>query len=136
MTIEAWAPGEMLGPPIPAHQAALQDGGCAWLTEAFRATGALGGDNRVVRITEFAERLGGGTGRKLLLSVEYERPAPELPTALFAKFSRDPDDEVRDSLRHQMESEVRFALLSRTPGFPVARGLRPWQAPTGSYGPA
>jgi hypothetical protein len=115
-----WAPGEMLGPPIPAHAEALRAGGPAWLTKAFRATGALASDNRVMRITEAEERLGGGTGRKLALAVEYERPQPGLPDVLFVKFSRDPDDAVRDSLRHQMEPEVRFALLSRAPGFPVA----------------
>jgi hypothetical protein len=114
-----WAPGEMLGPPIPAHAEALRAGGPAWLTEAFRATGALASDNRVTRITEAEERLGGGTGRKLALAVEYDRPQPGLPDVLFVKFSRDPDDAVRDSLRHQMESEVRFALLSRAPGFPI-----------------
>jgi hypothetical protein len=115
-----WAPGEMLGPPIPAHAEALRAGGPDWLTEAFRATGALAPDNRVTRITEAEERLGGGTGRKLALAVAYERPQPGLPDVLFVKFSRDPDDAVRDSLRHQMEPEVRFALLSRAPGFPVA----------------
>jgi hypothetical protein len=105
---------------IPAHAEALREGGVAWLTEAFRAAGALSPDNRVVRITEFEARLGGGTGRKLLLGVEYERPASDLPGELFVKFSRDPDDAVRDSLKHQMDAEVRLALLSRDPGFPVA----------------
>lgn len=120
MTLDPWAPGRQLSVRIPAQAEALREGGVAWLTEAFRAAGALAADNRVARITQFAERLGGGTGRKLLLGVDYERPAPGLPTELFVKFSRDPDDEVRDSLKYQMDAEVRLALLSRQPGFPVA----------------
>jgi hypothetical protein len=120
MTIEDWAPGDRLSPPIPATREALEAGGAAWLTEAFRASGALSADNRVARITQLEERAGGGTGRKLLLAVEYERGEGGLPTDLFVKLSRDPDDEIRDSLRYQMDAEVRLALLSRTPGFPVA----------------
>jgi hypothetical protein len=120
MSIAAWAPGDRLGLRIPAHAEALREGGADFLTEAFRATGALAADNRVARITRFEERLGGGTGRKLLLSVEYEAPVPDLATDLFVKFSRDPDDEIRDSLRYQMEAEVRLALLTRAPGFPIA----------------
>src|ERR1700751_3380556 len=75
-----WFPGDMLGLQVPAHAAALREGGCAYLTEAFRAAGALGGDNSVVAVTHFEEKLGGGTGRKLLLSVEYATPGP--PTDL------------------------------------------------------
>lgn len=120
-----WFPGDMLGLAVPAHAAALRDGGVAWLTDAFRAAGALGYDNRVAAITRFEERLGGGTGRKLLLSVAYAKPDPALPTDLFVKFSRDYDDDFRDSLKSQMGPEVQFALLSRAPDFPatVARCL-------------
>ncbi len=53
-----------------------------------------------------------------MLSIAYDRA--DLPTELFAKFSRDFDDVRRDQGRTQMEFEVRFALLSRTPEFPVA----------------
>jgi len=113
-----WFAGDMLGLEVPAHAAALRDGGSAWLTRAFRAAGALGDDNRVVAITQCEERLGGGTGRKLLLAVEYAHPGP--PAELFVKFSRDYDDDFRDGLRSQMEPEVLLALLSRDPGFPVA----------------
>jgi hypothetical protein len=114
-----WVRGDLLGLKIPAHAAALRDGGCDFLTEAFRAAGALPQDNRVARITQFEDCPGGSTGRKLLLAVEYETPAPDLPTQLFVKFSRDFDDPVRDRGRDQMESEVQFALMSRTPGFPI-----------------
>jgi hypothetical protein len=43
-----------------------------------------------------------------------------LHTDLFVKFSRDLDNPIRDRGRTQMEPEVRFASLSRVPGFPIA----------------
>ena len=115
-----WVVGDMLGLGIPAHSGSLRAGGEAFLTQAFRATGALEADNRVTRITRFEECPGGSTGRKLLLSVEYEKPSPGLHTDLFVKFSRDFDDEIRDRAKIQMELEVRFALLTRSPEFPIA----------------
>ena len=56
----------------------------------------------------------------MLLDVAYRDPTPELHTELFVKFSRDFDDPVRDRGRTQMESEVKFAALSLSPGFPIA----------------
>jgi hypothetical protein len=38
---------------------------------------------------------------------------------LFVKFSRDLDNPLRDRGKTQMEPEVRFASLSRVPGFPI-----------------
>jgi hypothetical protein len=110
----------MLGLPIPAHSEALRVEAESFLTDAFRASGALAADNRVVEVTRFEDWPGGSTGRKLFLSVAYERPVPGLPTELFAKFSRDFSDPVRDRARYQMDSEVRFASLSRVDGFPIA----------------
>ena len=118
MTDESWVPGDHLGFDIPAHADALRDGGPTFLTEAFRATGALASDNTVTAITELQEFRGGSTGRKAKLSVEYEHLGPS--TDLFVKFSRDFDEPERDRGRSQMEYEVRFALLSRTPEFPIA----------------
>jgi hypothetical protein len=115
-----WVQGNSLGLALPAHSAALHEGGAAFLTEAFRATGALARDNRVATITQFEECPGGSTGRKLLLSVRYATPSPSLHEDLFVKFSRDFDDALRDGARIQMEREVQFALLSRAPGFPIA----------------
>jgi len=43
-----------------------------------------------------------------------------LHTDLFVKFSRDFDNPARDRAKTQMEPEVRFASLSRAPGFPIA----------------
>jgi hypothetical protein len=120
MSVSEWVQGDRLGLQIPAHSEALRAGGALFLTEAFRASGALAADNRVTRITRFDECPGGSTGRKLLLSVAYEKPAPGLHTELFVKFSRDFDDAIRDRAKNQLEAEVRLGLLSRTPGFPIA----------------
>lgn len=113
-----WAIGDQHGLPFPADPAALLGGGESFLTNAFRASGVLG--NSVTRITAYREVAGGSTGRKVALSVEYDQPQPGLHTDLFVKFSRDFDDPVRDRGKTQMESEVRFATLSRVPRFPIA----------------
>jgi len=115
-----WVPGDISGLDIPATGAALRAGGESFLTRAFRTSGALTGDNSVSRITHFEEWRGGSTGRKALLSVAYEKPAPGLHAELFVKFSRDFDDQLRDHAKVQMESEVHFAAMSRAADFPVA----------------
>lgn len=114
-----WVVGDQYGLPIPADPATLLSGGAAFLTKAFRASGVLA-DNSVVRISDYREISGGSTGRKVVLSVEYDRAAPDLHTELFVKFSRDLDNPVRDRGKTQMEPEVRFASLSRAPEFPIA----------------
>lgn len=111
--------GDNFGLPIPADAEALLAGGTEFLTTAFRAAGGLDPGNSVTAITESAEFSEGGAGKKLLLTVAYERPGPALPERLFVKFSRNFDDEVRDSARDMMISEANFALLSRGPDFPV-----------------
>src|SRR5262249_20140671 len=104
---------------IPADSEALRIAGESFLTDAFRASGALHSNNRIVEITGFEDWPGGSTGRKLLLSVRYERAQSAGLTELFVKFSRDFTDPVRDRAGFQMESEVRFAALSRRAGFPI-----------------
>jgi hypothetical protein len=115
-----WVSGDLTALSIPAHCTALRAGGERFLTGAFRATGALAADNRVSAITRLEEWSGGSTGRKMLLSVRYATPSEQLPVDLFVKFSRDFTDPIRDRGRHQMQSEVRFALLSRSSEFPIA----------------
>jgi hypothetical protein len=105
--------------PFPADAAALRSGGAAFLTDAFRASSSLDG-NSVTRITGFREVAGGSTGRKVVLSVQYEKPQPGLDNELYVKFSRDFDNPIRDRGKTQMDPEVRFASLSRAPGFPIA----------------
>lgn len=119
MAEDKWAQGDMFGLAVPADTTTLLEGGAAFLTEAFRASGALAADNAVTRITQGEESFGGGTGSKMLLAVEYQQPDTALPTALFVKFSRNFTDPMRDRSRHMMVSEVKFAALSRTPGFPI-----------------
>ena len=97
----------------------MRGGGTRFLTDAFRAAGLLQ-DNSVARITELREVPGGSTGRKVMLAVRYDEPAPHLHTDLFVTFSRDFDNPIRDRGKTQMEPEVRFASLSRAPGFPIA----------------
>jgi hypothetical protein len=114
---EKWAPGSVSGLQVPADAEALLSGGTDFLTRAFRSSGALSPDNRVTRIVRSQGFEGGGTGKKLLLTVAYETPG--LPEELFVKFSRNFDDELWDSGRTQLASEVTFAVLSRSPDFPV-----------------
>ncbi|WP_051683855.1 hypothetical protein [Blastococcus sp. URHD0036] len=116
---DRWAPGAVSGLHVPADAEALLSGGTAFLTEAFRSSGALSGDNSVSRIVASQGFEAGGTGKKLLLTVAYEKPGPGLPEELFVKFSRNFDNELWDSGRHQLASEVAFAVLSRSPDFPV-----------------
>ena len=112
--------GGQFGLEIPADPAGLRDGGARFLTDAFRASGVLADGNAVMSVTAFCEVAGGSTGRKVALSVEYDKPQPGLHTDLFVKFSRDLDNPTRDRGKTQMEPEVRFASLSRAPGFPIA----------------
>jgi hypothetical protein len=113
------APGDATGLALPAHAEAFRAAGAAFLTEAFQAYGSLAPDNRVVGVTLFEPFAGGNSGHKLILSVEYARPEPGLHRKLFVKFSRDFADAFRDRRRHELESEVRLAALSRLPAFPV-----------------
>ena len=112
-------PGDQTGLTLPAHPDALIAGGAAYLTQAFRATGVLTSDNRVAKVVQAVDCPGGSTGRKLLLTVDYARPDATLHRQLFVKFSRDFDDPIRDRARGELASEVRLALLSRHPNFPV-----------------
>lgn len=114
-----WAVGDQYGLAFPADPAALETGGARFLTEAFLASGALR-DNTITRVTGIREVAGGSTGRKVMLSVEYTKAAPDLHTDLFVKFSRDFDDPERDRGKTQMDPEVRFAALSRAPECPIA----------------
>jgi hypothetical protein len=115
-----WVVGDMHGLAFPADPEALRSGGARFLTDAFRAAGVLVDGNAVTSVTGFREVSGGSTGRKVMLSVEYGHPAPDLHTDLFVKFSRDLDNPTRDRGKTQMEPEVRFASLSRASEFPIA----------------
>lgn len=117
---DTWVTGDHTGVRFPAHPAALCAGGPAFLTDAFRAAGVLDPHNAVVSIARCRDVPGGSTGRKMALDVTYAHPQPGLHTELFAKFSRDFDDPVRDRGRTQMAGEVAFACLAMTVELPVA----------------
>lgn len=114
-----WIEGDMFGLAMPTHPESLKAAGPQFLTEAFRRIGAIDGDNAVTRITRFEDCPRGSTGRKMLLSVEYEKPDPSLHTDLFVKFSRAFDDPLRDNQRYEMECEARFAAVSTGEDFPI-----------------
>ncbi len=114
-----WVRGDLFGLDIPAHPEALASGGPEFLTRALRTSGVLGTDNRITNITGLDEWTLGGTGVKALLSVGYAHDAPGLSRDLFVKFSRNFQDNVRDSGRYHMPPEVRLANMSRDPNFPV-----------------
>jgi hypothetical protein len=114
-----FATGDATGLPIPAHADSLLAAGPAWLTRACHAYGSLAPDNAIVAISHPAIFGGGNSGQKLQLAVDYARPEPNLPRALFVKFSRDFTDPFRDRRRLELEAEVRLAQLSRLPAFPV-----------------
>lgn len=111
--------GDATGMDIPAHADALIQAGPEFLTRAFHAFGALAADNRVERIAAVEPCAGGSTGAKLFLTLDYARDEPGVDRRLFVKFSRDFTDSRRDWQRHEMESEARFAAISRLPGFPI-----------------
>jgi len=120
MDYPAMVTGDLLGLPFPPTIERLLEQGPDFLTRAFRRSGALGEDNAVVRIVRSQEFFGGGMGRKLLLGVEYQRQESGLHTELFVKFPRDFGDPLRELFGPLMAPEVRFALLSRREGFPIA----------------
>ncbi len=114
-----WVTGDMFGLEIPGDSESLLAAGADFLTRAFHAAGSLPAARRVSRIVASEEFHGGGTGKKLLLSVAYDAPDTGLPGQLFIKFSRNYDNELWDRGRFMMVSEVNFAELSRG-DFPVA----------------
>lgn len=114
------AKGRETGLEIPADPAALEAGGAAFLTDALRAGDLLAPGECVAAVETFATFAGGNSGAKAMLDVRYDPPRPDLPTRLFAKFSRDFADPFRDRRRFELDAEVRLATLSRHPRFPVA----------------
>lgn len=115
----SWVEGETYGTAMPAAPEGLADDTADFLTRAFRASGVLADDNRVASVVSLVPLNVGGSGSKLLLRVEYSRPAPDLHTELFVKFSRNFDDPVRDAARHMLVPEIRFAQLSTGHALPI-----------------
>lgn len=110
--------GDATGLDIPAHPDALIAAGPEFLTRAFRAFGTIAPDNAVTAMVA-TPCPGGSTGKKLFLTLDYARAEPQLDRKVFAKFSRDFDDERRDWQRTEMAGEAKFAALSRGAQFPI-----------------
>jgi len=119
-TIAPLARGDATGVMMPATPAALVHDAATFLTRAMQAYGTLPPTGRVVRVNHFSEFAGGNSGRKAQFDVVYAGDAGDLPTRLFAKFSRDFEDPFRDRRRSEIEGDIRLAALSRHPAFPVA----------------
>lgn len=111
--------GDQTQVAFPTSVEALAEAGPEFLTKAFHATGALEPENRVTGITGWTEFFGGGMGRKVKIDVTYATPREGLTGRLFAKFTREFGDPLRELFSPVMEPEVRFALLSRRDDFPV-----------------
>ncbi len=118
MSHPTYVTGDHGGIAFPVSYAVLEEGGAAELTKLFHDIGAMGADNRVTDILHWKEFFGGGMGRKIAIDVAYAKDEG-LPTRLFAKFTREFGDPLRELFSPVMDPEVRFALLSRRPGFPV-----------------
>jgi hypothetical protein len=114
-----WVRGDDTRLSIPAHSEAFRAAGIDFLNQAFHAFGSLAPGNRITRIKHLETCPGGSTGHKLFLSVDYDQPSAGLHTELFVKFSRDFTSAHRDKGRFEMETEARFAAISRRADFPI-----------------
>jgi hypothetical protein len=118
-------PGGRTGLAVPAHPGAFIASGADFLTRAFRAFGAIGPDDAVRELAGVKHCPGGSTGAKLFADLRLSDGAVH---RLFVKFSRDFDDERRDSRgKWEMASEVPFQWIARARGFPIAVA-KPWFA--------
>ncbi|CAJ1386173.1 unnamed protein product [Effrenium voratum] len=97
------APGIIYMIDFPFNAELLQKMGPAWLTKAFHAAGSIPKDNKVKTLKNIKEYIGGGNCAKLIFDVEYEVPAPDLHTQLFAKI---PFPLAGNTLSDRMASSV------------------------------
>ncbi|MFT4055065.1 MAG: hypothetical protein QM681_11210 [Novosphingobium sp.] len=118
MTYPTRVTGDHTAIEFPVSYDELEQGGAAALTDLFVRLGTLSVDNSVTGVTHWREFFGGGMGRKIAIDVTYAYDEG-LPHRLFAKFTREFGDPLRELFSPVMEPEVRFALLSRRPDFPV-----------------
>mmetsp|Transcript_116168 Transcript_116168/g.339757 ORF Transcript_116168/g.339757 Transcript_116168/m.339757 type:complete len:996 (+) Transcript_116168:60-3047(+) len=88
-------PGHFSGMKFPHTSEQLEAFGPEWYTQAFHKFGTLPKDNKVTKVVS-VEQLphsgfdaAGGAGHKAFVTLEYERPDPDLHTKLFAKFPWD-----------------------------------------------
>ena len=115
-----WLRGDFLGVDIPADIDALLLGGVDFLNRAMSAAGTLEDGNAIVGIAGCEPCLGGSTGQKVILELEFSRLPEAMDRRIFVKFSRDFSDPIRDAAKTQLEAEVKLGLLSNSPDFPIA----------------
>jgi hypothetical protein len=86
------APGDHYGLAFPISPQMLVEFGAAFLTEAFRASGAMSADNEVTAIIAMKPINVPGASERALLTIAYARDESGLHTKLFVKFPpADPD---------------------------------------------
>ncbi len=112
-----WVCGDTTGRDFPSSPQVLHDQGRLFLSEILQAADWLSPAHAPIDIAHFNLVDAGSTGQKCVIQVS-DRNGATLPP-LFCKFSRAAHNQHRDAARIQMASEVRLALLSRHPAFPI-----------------
>ncbi|ANI77701.1 hypothetical protein [Sphingobium sp. EP60837] len=112
------SPGDHYGLEFPIDLAGLREAGPAFLTAAFRASGALSADNRVTQIVSLNKLDIRGASENGLLTLAYARDEPGLQTHLFVKFPP-ADAHHKYGLLRLSDGEIRMARLSRERQLPV-----------------
>uniref|UniRef100_A0A7S1LGM1 Uncharacterized protein n=1 Tax=Alexandrium catenella TaxID=2925 RepID=A0A7S1LGM1_ALECA len=82
---EKKAKGMIYGFEFPWTADLLKEMGPAWLTKAFHAAMTLPKSNKVTKIKDVKEYIGGGNCAKMTFEVEYAKKSDKLHTKLFAK---------------------------------------------------
>jgi hypothetical protein len=112
------APGDHYGLEFPISVPMLEDFGPAFLTRAFRASGAIAADNEVTAIVALQPISVQGASERALLTVDYARDEPGLHKQLFVKFPP-LEPNFKFGLIRMGYGEVAMQRLSGSDGFPV-----------------
>jgi hypothetical protein len=112
-----WVCGDATGRDFPSSPQVLHEHGRQFLAEILQAADWLSAEHAPIDIQHCNLVDAGSTGQKCVIQVS-DRTGANLPP-LFCKFSRATYNQHRDAARIQMASEVRLALLSRHPAFPI-----------------
>jgi len=110
--VNASHPGAHFGEIFPHTPEQLKDMGAEWLTKAFHKAGSLPEDNKVARVVSQRSFVGGGAAVKVILTLEYEKPADDLHTELFVKMPLEAEHKNR-KLNIQMTGEGREIFFNR-----------------------
>lgn len=112
------APGDLYGLDFPFTIEMVEQHGAEFLTKAFRATGILAADNRVVSLEHVEPCFLGQASDKAFVEVVYARSEPGLSTKLFVKVPSS-DPQRKFYLASTVPFEVEFARLSSKGVVPV-----------------